>query len=390
MLWRGGLSMSDFAEFSDDIDAGMAWLEHHGILGQKHGVQNGPPYPLGSGDHSSAEKQAASAAGVKVGKDSGKGSIDNVKKKKKKPLTPEEKREQALAAAKSGDKKKIAKNIDDLSTDELRDAAERARLKEQLTRKDPSEVKMSKADMEKMNAIRSGDKELVKQYADKMSFQELQEAMNRVDLNAKLNYVAPQPSAMDKLKKFSQSVEDFRQVAERGVNAYNLAAKVYNSTHKDGTKWPIIGGDQKKEKSAEEKAAEIIAKSIGKDVAKTAKDNAAKKEEDYQKKSDEQRKNALIDYKNEKRLEQEKAIFDAKEKAKADKKAAKEEAKRQAAEEAAKKKNPQPDDSDDDNRLYTSTVNQFKLSHLSDFEDYDYNSIFDDDNIREVMNRKVS
>lgn len=33
-------------------------LSHHGIEGQKWGVRNGPPYPLGSGDHSAAEKKA--------------------------------------------------------------------------------------------------------------------------------------------------------------------------------------------------------------------------------------------------------------------------------------------------------------------------------------------
>ena len=32
-------------------------IQHHGILGQKWGKQNGPPYPLGSGDHSAAEKK---------------------------------------------------------------------------------------------------------------------------------------------------------------------------------------------------------------------------------------------------------------------------------------------------------------------------------------------
>lgn len=33
-------------------------LYHHGILGQRWGKKNGPPYPLGASDHSSSEKKA--------------------------------------------------------------------------------------------------------------------------------------------------------------------------------------------------------------------------------------------------------------------------------------------------------------------------------------------
>lgn len=35
-----------------------AYLKHHGILGQKWGKKNGPPYPLDASDHSSSEKKA--------------------------------------------------------------------------------------------------------------------------------------------------------------------------------------------------------------------------------------------------------------------------------------------------------------------------------------------
>lgn len=289
--------MSDFEAFSEDIDGGADWLEHHGILGQKWGKENGPPYPLGSGDHSSGEKSAAKAAGVSVGSDSGKGSIENVKKsksKKKKPLTPEEKREQALNAAKSGDKKKIAKSIDDLSTEELRDAAERARLKEQLIKKDPSEQRLSKADREKQEAIRSGDKATIQAHAKEMSYTELNEAINKMNLMAKLNYVEPPPTVMDRIKDVSQKLGTFKEAAQKGMDAYNVIAKVYNATHKD-SQWPVLGEKSKDEDKDKEKAKEAV-KEVTKEVKKSLK-------EQYEDKLEEEK----LKYKNEQKFEKWKA-----------------------------------------------------------------------------------
>lgn len=288
--------MSDFVAFEEDIDSGMEYLEHFGILGMKHGRRNGPPYPLGSGDHSAGEKAAAQAAGVKVGSDSGKGSIENVKKKKskpKKPLTPEERRAQALEAVSKGDKKKITKNMDQLSTDELRDAEARARLKESLSKSDPNYK--TKADKEKEEAIKSGDKAQIQAYASKMTYNELAEAMNKMNLMAQLNYVAPPPTAMDRLKKAADAAGKFKDVAEKGIGAYNTLAKVMNAVNKD-SKWPIIGEKPKEEKKDGEKDKE---KEKTKEAAKTVANEVKKSlEEQYADKLKEEK----LKYKNEQKF----------------------------------------------------------------------------------------
>lgn len=404
--------MSDFSGFSEDIENGMDVIEHFGILGMKWNRRNGPPYPLDSGDHSAAEKTAAKAAGVKVGSDSGKGSIENVKKKNpprskspKKPLTPEEKREQALAAARNGDKKKIARNIDDLSTEELRDAAERARLKEQLTRKDPSEVKMSKADREKRDIINSGDKELVRQHASEMSLQELQEAWNKVELTARINYVAPPPTAFDKMKNVADKLGAMKDIADKGIGAYNTMAKVYNATHKD-SEWPLIGEKANKEKDKESEKMKEGAKVVAEGVKKTL---------------NEQMKEAKAKYKAQEELDDWADRREAKKAAKAEKKAAKEAAKEaQKNSEEAKQSSTQeqpkqtaPSKTDDDHEYvkkegegedakyfykdeptaeqkrllaserekddrYLKQMEKISNQKMSDNDDIDYDSIFSD------------
>lgn len=53
------------------------YLEHHGILGQKWGRKNGPPYPLSAGSHSAAEKKA----GWRKSLDNGDSDVDRRMKK---------------------------------------------------------------------------------------------------------------------------------------------------------------------------------------------------------------------------------------------------------------------------------------------------------------------
>ena len=357
-------------------------IEHHGILGQKWGRLNGPPYPLDKGDHSASEKSAAAAAGVKVGSSSGKGSIANVKKSSgsvskspRKVLTEEEKREEALKAVKTGDKKKISKYMDQLSTQELFDAENRARIKSNLNREEPGEKKATKADLEKMEVIRSGDKQKIREYADKLSYQELSEAMNRVDLNTKLYYEKPAPTALDKFSDAMDKVNKVRVAAEKGIAAYNTLAKVYNSTHKDGTMWPEIQAGlslkNNKEAKKEQDILDKLVNKAAKDVKKGVKDTQEQKEQAQAKAEAKAEKKAA---KEQTKLEKEQAKEEAKQKKysverspKLKEKETKEptEEQKQLVEEARK--------SDDS---YLSRMNSVTNNKMSDYDDFDYSSIF--------------
>ena len=294
------------------------YLEHHQILGAKWGKKNGPPYPLGSGDHSSAEKKAAAAAGVKVGKDSGKGSIENVKKKKKAPLTEEEKRLKAEEARLKGDSKNINKYMDKLTTDELRDAQTRAQIKKSL-----SEEKQSKAEKDKRDAMLSGDKEKVKEYATKMTYNELSEAMNKVDLMQRLNYEPPKPTTMDKINNAIKKVDTARDWMEKSLKAYDALAAINNTFNKDN-QWPRaqFGGgnnnnkDQKKEDKIEKLANMVMVNAQNNKAQKSNKENQqiANRELDQREKE--------FDFKKKMYNDQQKAAKEEKREAKA---AAKEE-----------------------------------------------------------------
>lgn len=77
------------------------YLSHHGILGQKWGKKNGPPYPLGESDHSASEKKAGWKKSL--GKGTGDGSSPSTGSKRY--STDVAGAKQKLAKAKAEEKK---------------------------------------------------------------------------------------------------------------------------------------------------------------------------------------------------------------------------------------------------------------------------------------------
>lgn len=91
------------------------YLQHHGILGQKWGKKNGPPYPLSESRKSKKEKQEAKKDAYKVKDDGTKETAMN-----------------------SGDAELVKKYAKDMTPDELNYALRKIDLMEKLNSKTPS------------------------------------------------------------------------------------------------------------------------------------------------------------------------------------------------------------------------------------------------------------
>lgn len=184
-------------------------LSHHGILGQRKGVRNGPPYPLGLNAHSSAQKQAAKSAGIIVGGSSGKGSIANLFKRKK----------------------------------PVQQAAPKEQPKQQERPETPEEHKAKRE-----AAIKSGDPNKIRKYRDELTNDELQKAINRVSLNKQLAAIDVPPSAFDKIDKAMKTVDKITNWVGTGIKVYNTAATVHNSFSDKDDQWKKIDGNKEDKK----------------------------------------------------------------------------------------------------------------------------------------------
>lgn len=267
------LELDEYLDHNDvEINDETLSIAHHGILGMKWGHLNGPPYPLGRGDHSANEKKAASKAGIKVGTDSGKGSIENIKKsgttvsrsrttsksetmgsakKESRPETPEDHEAKKQAAIKSGSRVQVKKYAKEMSENELREAMNRIDTMDKLKKKpDGNDVtkNLSPKEREKKEALESGDLRRIQSVATLASKNELETALYKADLMASMNSKLREPTAMDKIDKAVNTAKQINGWARTGADVWNTIAGYSNAFA--GTDFQKInysgGGNQKK------------------------------------------------------------------------------------------------------------------------------------------------
>lgn len=232
----------------NDFESG--YLAHHGILGQKHGQRNGPPYPLDADDHSAAEKKAG------WHKSLAKSIKDHrIAKKRKKALNKARK----VRAQHVKEQKKEAK----------------------LAKKQLHEEK--KFAKEKDRILKSGDAKEILKYKDKLSDQELKNALDRVRNDIALREIAAksEKSGFDRIDDIMNTAGKVTDWAQKGVKGYNTFAEIYNSVkaHSKEEQLPIIGKDNiwvqrqnEKEKKQLDREKDLIDKAYKDKVIKQKND----------------------------------------------------------------------------------------------------------------------
>lgn len=173
-------------------------LYHHGIQGQKWGQRNGPPYPLSKSAHSSREKKKQWWKSLLGGDSQSKSD------KKNKP------------------KKKVeVKNQNEEKTEE---------------------EKKAEYESAKQKALKSGKASDIMQFKGDLTNQELQNALMRLDLEARMSSLAAKDfkTTEDKIDMAINKIEKVAGWAEKGSRAYNIGAKIYNAFSGED-KLPIIG-----------------------------------------------------------------------------------------------------------------------------------------------------
>lgn len=110
-----------------------SYLSHHGVKGQKWGVQNGPPYPLDSGNDSSKKKKSNAGKyldqNIKRGKDKpNKSAVEVLAESGTKMIRDAE---EATRLAQRIQESKNRPSLDNLSDAEIRAAVNRMNLEKQ-------------------------------------------------------------------------------------------------------------------------------------------------------------------------------------------------------------------------------------------------------------------
>ena len=149
-------------------------------------------------------------------------------------------------------------------------ALEKARKTRRENLEKAKKAKQEQEDFEKnkKKAIESGTATEVMKYKGKLTNQELQQAVSRINMERQLAEISSKEikTGMDKINSFMGKVDQMRANVEKGISSYNTMAKILNST--TDSDLPIIDGNKKRDKAIDKAKKKLVKSGSIKEIEK--------------------------------------------------------------------------------------------------------------------------
>lgn len=149
-------------------------------------------------------------------------------------------------------------------------ALEKARKAKQAKAEAAKKAKQEQEEFEagKKKAIESGSAQDVLKYKGKLTQQELQTAFNRLNLERSIADINTRDNANRKsqIEKITDRLQKAKTLADKGIDAWNVTAKILNST--TDSDLPIIDGAKKKDKAADKARKKLIESGTPEEIKK--------------------------------------------------------------------------------------------------------------------------
>lgn len=260
-------SQNDFRSYSE--------LYHHQRLGAKWGVKHGPPYPLEEDQLTNTYKRNGGVSDSVKERDDKKPGSKSRSSLFDKMKAAKAKRDQEKAAKLEADAAAKKKAEKEANLEKARQAKmEKARLEAE------DKAKREKFQKEADEAIATGNKQWVQENFSKLSNEQIQAAVDRINLNKSLNNAGPkEKDGFDKLKDISDKVGKVRNFVEDGTKTWNTIVKINNSLNTN-FQLPLIkdpfsqngGAPDAKEEARKKRIKEIIQSGDAKKIQDNLKD----------------------------------------------------------------------------------------------------------------------